>query len=154
MKYLYNYSCKICNLFIYEENEAISNIYFKKDRIKENFIVKETVLLKNTAKQLDEYFTGKRKKFDIPLNLKGTEFQVKVWEALKTIPYGETRSYGELAARIGNPKACRAVGMANNHNPVSIIIPCHRVIGCKGSLTGYAGGLKIKQQLLELEKNT
>lgn len=108
-------------------------------------------LLKKAVKQLDEYFAGKRKKFDLPLSMKGTEFQQKVWEALRAIPYGETRSYGDIAKAIGKPKAARAVGMANNRNPVSIIVPCHRVIGANGSLVGYGGGLKAKEFLLKLE---
>ena len=102
--------------------------------------------------QLDEYFNGNRKKFDLPLVLHGTDFQISVWKALQDIPYGKTRSYGEIAARIGSPKASRAVGMANNRNPIVIIVPCHRVLGHNGSLTGFAGGLDLKQGLLDLEK--
>lgn len=101
--------------------------------------------------QLLEYFAGKRRKFTIPLHPMGTPFQLKVWEELGRIPYGETRSYGEIAARVGNPKGQRAVGMANHRNPLGIVVPCHRVIGKDGSLTGYAGGLNIKQRLIELE---
>lgn len=101
--------------------------------------------------ELEEYFQGKRREFDLPLNPAGTEFQKKVWEALRTIPYGETRSYGEIAVQVGNPKAFRAVGMANHKNPIAIMVPCHRVIGKNGSLTGYAGGLDFKKKLLELE---
>ena len=101
--------------------------------------------------QLQEYFSGERHSFDLPLVPEGTEFQLKVWRALRTIPYGETWSYGELARRIKQPKAPRAVGAANGQNPIPIIVPCHRVIGANGSLTGFGGGLKIKQQLLELE---
>lgn len=101
--------------------------------------------------QLREYFAGARRTFDLPLAPHGTAFQRRVWAALRTIPYGETRTYGELAAAIGNPSACRAVGMANHRNPIPIIIPCHRVIGANGTLTGYAGGLEIKRRLLALE---
>jgi len=111
----------------------------------------ETPLIKKAAKQLTEYFAGKRREFDLPLDFKGTDFQKKVWAALLTIPYGETRSYGEIAAQIGNPKAPRAVGMANNRNPIGIICPCHRVIGADGSLVGYGGGLPTKEFLLKLE---
>ena len=110
-------------------------------------------LLKKAAKQLTEYFAGKRREFDLPLDFTGTGFQKKVWAALLTIPYGETRSYGEIAKQIGNPKACRAVGMANNRNPIAIICPCHRVIGADGSLVGFGGGLPAKQFLLDLEKD-
>ena len=101
--------------------------------------------------QLREYFGGRRRDFDLPLDLRGTDFQLRVWRVLKQIPYGESRSYGQIAAAIGKPGAARAVGMANHHNPISIVVPCHRVIGHDGSLTGYGGGLAIKAALLELE---
>jgi methylated-DNA-[protein]-cysteine S-methyltransferase len=101
--------------------------------------------------QLGEYFAGARTKFDLPLELRGSPFQRQVWRALQEIPYGETISYGELARRIGIPSASRAVGVANGHNPVAVIVPCHRVIGADGSLTGYGGGLERKRVLLELE---
>jgi methylated-DNA-[protein]-cysteine S-methyltransferase len=101
--------------------------------------------------QLGEYFAGERTGFDLPLQLEGSEFQLEVWNALLDIGYGETESYGELARRIGRPEAVRAVGLANGRNPVSIVVPCHRVIGASGSLTGYGGGLDRKRFLLELE---
>jgi methylated-DNA-[protein]-cysteine S-methyltransferase len=101
--------------------------------------------------QLDEYFAGERTEFDLPLNPAGTPFQLRVWEALKTIPYGQIRSYGEIAEQIGRPGAARAVGLANGRNPISIVVPCHRVIGASGALTGYGGGLQRKQYLLDLE---
>jgi len=110
-------------------------------------------LTDKAAKQLNEYFASKRKQFDLPLKPHGTNFQLAVWKALVEIPYGETRSYKDIAVAINNPKACRAVGLANNKNPVWIVIPCHRVIGSNGTLTGYGGGLKMKQRLLDLEKN-
>ncbi|HEX6325679.1 MAG TPA: methylated-DNA--[protein]-cysteine S-methyltransferase [Jiangellaceae bacterium] len=103
------------------------------------------------CRQLDEYFAGQRTEFDLPLNPAGTPFQRRVWEALKTIPYGEIRSYGEIAEQIGRPGAARAVGLANGRNPISIVVPCHRVIGASGALTGYGGGLERKQYLLNLE---
>lgn len=103
------------------------------------------------AKELDEYFAGGRKTFDLPLLFVGTEFQEKVWNTLSEVPYGETRSYGWMAKRIGNPKAVRAVGTANGSNSISIFAPCHRIIGSNGSLTGYGGGLPAKKFLLELE---
>ena len=112
----------------------------------------ETALLQEAKKQLEEYFDGKRRDFDLPISLHGTDFQKKVWNVLRNIPYGETLSYGEVALRIGNPKASRAVGGANNKNPVMIIVPCHRVIGADGSLTGFGGGLPAKEYLLALEK--
>jgi len=108
---------------------------------------------KQVIAQLRDYFAGKRREFDLPLVPEGTEFQLKVWSALRTIPYGKTWSYGELARRIRKPKAARAVGAANGQNPIPIIVPCHRVIGANGSLTGFGGGLKIKRILLELESN-
>ncbi len=109
-------------------------------------------VLDEAERQLAEYFRGERKAFDIPLKPKGTPFQLADWEALKEIPYGETATYGDIARRIGRPKAFRAVGSANHSNPISIIVPCHRVIGAGGKLTGYGGGLDVKQKLLELEQ--
>ena len=103
--------------------------------------------------QLDEYFAGRLQRFTIPLSLEGTEFQRAVWRALKSIPYGKTVSYGAISNKIGNPKASRAVGAANGQNPVSIIVPCHRVIGANGKLVGYGGGLPIKTALLDLEQS-
>lgn len=108
-------------------------------------------LLLRAREQLEEYFAGSRRSFDLPLSPKGTEFQLSVWRALLDIPYGETRTYGQIAHAIGSPKAARAVGMANNKNPIAIIIPCHRVIGADGRLVGYAGGLGKKELLLALE---
>lgn len=108
-------------------------------------------VLDEAEKQLQEYFAGTRRSFDLPLAPAGTPFQRAVWDALRAIPYGETRTYAQIAEAIGNPKACRAVGMANNRNPIAILIPCHRVIGSNGSLTGYAGGLDVKERLLALE---
>ncbi|MGN0800111.1 MAG: methylated-DNA--[protein]-cysteine S-methyltransferase [Christensenellales bacterium] len=110
-----------------------------------------TPLLAETERQLAEYFSGERRVFSLPLAPEGTAFQRRVWAALLEIPYGETLSYGEVARRVGNPKAARAVGMANNRNPIAIVIPCHRVVGADGSLTGYAGGLAAKERLLALE---
>jgi methylated-DNA-[protein]-cysteine S-methyltransferase len=108
-------------------------------------------VLVETERQLGEYFAGKRKEFSIALDMRGTRFQRDVWEALLAIPFGETRSYGQLAKQLGNPRATRAVGAANGRNPVSIIVPCHRVIGSSGKLTGFAGGLETKAHLLSLE---
>jgi len=152
MKNIFKYSFKFCNLFIAEENGAICNISFDTGKTPDGFEKKETPLIKKAAAQLEEYFSGKRKTFDLPLSPHGTTFQLKVWNELRKIPYGKTRSYGEIAVKAGNPKASRAVGMANNRNPIVIIIPCHRVIGSNGSLTGFGGGLDLKQKLLELER--
>lgn len=112
----------------------------------------ETPVHKKAFRQLDEYFAGARKEFDLPLSPQGTAFQMKVWRALTEIPYGETRTYGQIAALTGNPKASRAVGMANNRNPIAVFIPCHRVIGADGGLVGFGGGLDVKAYLLELER--
>lgn len=101
--------------------------------------------------QLDSYFSGERRNFDLPLAAEGTPFQQSVWEALRAIPYGEVRSYGDIARRIRNPKAVRAVGRANGSNPIAVVVPCHRVIGSNGTLTGFGGGLERKARLLELE---
>ena len=109
-------------------------------------------VLEKTSQQLGEYFAGTRTAFDLPLAPSGTPFQVTTWLALREIPYAETINYGQLALRIGNPKASRAVGLANGRNPISIIVPCHRVIGANGSLTGYGGGLDRKRTLLDLER--
>jgi methylated-DNA-[protein]-cysteine S-methyltransferase len=109
-------------------------------------------VLVETERQLGEYFAGKRKMFSVALDMRGTHFQKDVWEALLAIPFGQTRSYGQLAKQLGNPRATRAVGAANGRNPISIIVPCHRVIGSSGKLTGFAGGLEVKAHLLGLEK--
>ncbi|HZP93058.1 MAG TPA: methylated-DNA--[protein]-cysteine S-methyltransferase [Burkholderiales bacterium] len=111
----------------------------------------DALVLRRAAKQLDEYFAGRRRRFDLPLAPQGTPFQRKVWQALTGIGYGTTISYGELACRVGDPGASRAVGAANGRNPISIMVPCHRVIGANGDLTGYAGGLQRKKALLALE---
>ncbi|HEY1096000.1 MAG TPA: methylated-DNA--[protein]-cysteine S-methyltransferase [Alphaproteobacteria bacterium] len=108
-------------------------------------------VLQEAEQQLQDYFAGKRQTFSVPLDFNGTDFQKQVWQSLLTIPFGQTRSYAQIAQQIGNAKAVRAVGAANGKNPISIIAPCHRVIGANGTLTGFAGGLKVKQFLLELE---
>jgi methylated-DNA-[protein]-cysteine S-methyltransferase len=108
-------------------------------------------VIAETLRQLDEYFAGTRREFDVPLAPRGTPFQLAVWDALRTIPYGETTSYGEIARSVGRPNAVRAVGQANGRNPIAIIVPCHRVIGSDRSLTGYGGGMERKEYLLRLE---
>ncbi len=110
-------------------------------------------VLVETERQLCEYFAGRRKEFTIPLDMRGTRFQNDVWKALIAIPFGETRSYAQLATQLGNPRATRAVGAANGRNPISIVVPCHRVIGSSGKLTGFAGGLVTKARLLDLEND-
>lgn len=122
-------------------------------RLRELKVNGQHPVLLETERQLKEYFAGKRKEFSIALEMNGTQFQKNVWEALLAIPFGETRSYAQLAKQLGNPRATRAVGAANGRNPVSIIVPCHRVIGSSGKLTGFAGGLEVKAQLLSLESS-
>ena len=123
----------------------------KRVRLAELIEDKKHPILLETQKQLNEYFSGQRKVFDLPLDFEGTEFQEKVWQVLLTIPFGETRSYKQIAEQIGNVKAVRAVGAANGKNPISIIAPCHRVVGANGKLVGFAGGLENKDILLKLE---
>lgn len=153
MKHYFEYDNPVSAIRIIDNGTAITSI---------KFIVnnpcppagaeeRETPLIKETCKQLCGYFAGRRTVFDVPLETEGTDFQKRVWNALCAIPYGETCSYQQIAVAINCPKGARAVGMANNRNPISIIIPCHRVIGADGSLTGYAAGLAIKQKLLEME---
>ena len=143
---------KIGPLGIAEENQFLTHLFFRQRKSPEGAVEKRTSFLREVAKQIKEYLNGKRKTFDIPLKFYGTDFQQLVWNALLTIPYGETRSYRAIAEQIGNGKACRAVGMANNRNPIAIIIPCHRVIGTNGSLIGFGGGLALKQHLLDMER--
>ena len=112
---------------------------------------RDDALLEPARRQLTEYFAGERTAFDLPLRPAGAPFQLRVWEALTRVPYGETAAYGELAAELGHPGAARAVGAANGRNPIAIVVPCHRVIGASGALTGYAGGLECKRELLDLE---
>ena len=152
MVYKYFYDFPIGKVGIAESNGAISHVFFDDTTNKpKNAETKETPLIKRAAGQISEYFEGKRIEFDLPLTYDGTVFQISAWEALRKIPYGEVRSYKEQAVAVGNAKACRAVGMANNRNPISIIIPCHRVVGSSGKLVGYGGGLGIKKFLLKLE---
>lgn len=138
-----------------EENEEQLTRMWVGDRITlapADVDIRETPLLKEAKAQLDAYFAGRLKAFGLPLAPAGTEFQMKVWNALCTIPYGETITYGQLAGRLGNANASRAVGMANSRNPLPVFIPCHRVVGTGGKLTGYTGGLDIKVKLLQLEQ--
>ncbi|MBP1755953.1 MAG: hypothetical protein H6Q59_2351 [Firmicutes bacterium] len=162
----YYYQTRLGKLFIAEDGLGITEVALlpeaadAQDSIVENsdlrktkdFVLEETYLIREAADQMIEYLDGKRKNFSVKLNPKGTEFQQKVWKALCDIPYGETRSYKQIAEAVGNKNASRAIGMANHNNPVMCIIPCHRVIGANGSLVGYAGGLDTKASLLKLEE--
>lgn len=148
------YSCKYqfenISLYLVATETHLINIQFTQPQ---KALLQTTELLSMATIQLDEYFQGKRTVFSLPFKLIGTTFQLAVWKELQNIPYGQTTSYKEIAQKINKPKAYRAVGMANNKNPLPIIIPCHRVIGSNGKLIGYAGGLKLKNYLLELEKS-
>jgi len=153
MQHICYYDSPVGKLRIVENEKGISNIQFaftSQERI--HTLEAKTSLLKETVRQLTAYFAGSRKEFSLPLDPQGTDFQLRTWNALLDIPYGETRTYKQIAETIDCPKGCRAVGLANNRNPIPIIIPCHRVIGVNGDLTGYAGGLEIKARLLEMER--
>lgn len=136
------------NIFISTREEMISELRFTEDSIDADIL--DGVVLKAKA-QLEEYFSGKRKIFDLPLAMSGTTFQQRVWTAVNTIPFGQTTTYLKLSQKLGNPAAIRAVGAAIGANPILVVIPCHRIIGTNGQLTGYAGGLERKEKLLELE---
>ncbi|MDR1377543.1 MAG: methylated-DNA--[protein]-cysteine S-methyltransferase [Synergistaceae bacterium] len=152
MKSIFFYGSPVGEIGIAEENGVISHVFFGRAQTPGGFETGETPVIRTAMEQLTEYFDGKRKSFDLSLAFHGTDFQISVWKALLSIPSGETRSYKDVAVSIGKPKAYRAVGFANNRNPIVIIVPCHRVIGHNGSLTGYGGGLPVKQYLLDLEK--
>jgi len=144
-------SSPIGPLVLTERDGALCGLEFGETSLFHDAVPGDSPLLRQTEKELSEYFAGALKTFTVPVSLSGTAFQQKVWQALTEIPYGETRSYGDIAKAIGCPKSCRAVGGANHVNPVSIIVPCHRVIGADGSMTGYGGGVWIKKFLLKLE---
>lgn len=150
MEKIFFYETPVGRLIIGEENGSITRVTWT--QLPKSYIQEETELILGCKKQLEEYFAGKRKTFDLPLAPKGTAFQQRVWKALQDIPYGELRTYQEIALAVDNPKGCQAVGGANGKNPIAILIPCHRVIGKDGSMTGYSGGLEKKEWLLELER--
>jgi len=158
MRYVYFYNTgikELGTLGIGACEDKITDLFFEYEienvKKNKNYVIKETPLIKKAASQLFEYLNGKRMEFDLPLLKDGTDFQISVWNELLKIPYGETRSYKDIAVAINNEKAVRAVGMANNRNKISIFIPCHRVIGSNKKLVGYGGGLEIKEFLLNLE---
>jgi methylated-DNA-[protein]-cysteine S-methyltransferase len=151
MEKMFFYDSPVGKLIIGEENGAITRVTWT--QLPKSYLQEETELILECRNQLEEYFAGKRMTFDLPLAPKGTAFQQKVWSALQEIPYGEVCTYKDIAAAVGNPKGCQAVGGANGKNPIAIIIPCHRVIGKNGTLVGYAGGMENKKFLLELEKS-
>ena len=151
MNYKYHYQTEIGKIYIAENGNEINFVTFDKTKIPKEYKELETQNIKKCYKEIHEYLNARRKTFTININPSGTAFQKKVWKELIKIPYGNTVTYKDIAKSIGNEQACRAVGMANNKNPIAIIVPCHRVIGKNGDLTGYAGGLGIKKQLLDLE---
>ncbi len=153
MKQAFFYDMVLGRVGIAQQDGAVTDVFMSGDQIPPDVEIQETPLLLQAANELKEYFQGLRKEFSVPLRPEGTAFQIKVWEALLQIPYGQTWTYGQLARAVGNPKASRAVGMANHRNPIMILIPCHRVIGSNGSLVGYGGGLPMKEALLKLEKS-
>jgi len=149
-----HYQSPIGKLLLVGTDGVLEELHFPGDadqKLPDNDYQRDKENFREALQQLSQYFSGNRQYFDLKINLEGTNFQKQVWQALREIPFGKTASYGEIAERIGNPKACRAVGMANNKNPLPIIVPCHRIIGKDGSLTGFGGGLDLKRQLLELE---
>ena len=150
MIFQFTYETVLGDVTFVEEDGALLAISMLSDH---GGKVEETPLIKDAFRQLSEYLIGERKEFDLPIRMRGTEFQKRVWRALLEIPYGETRSYKQIAEAIGNSKGVRAVGMANNRNQLLIVIPCHRVIGSNGSLVGYGEGLEMKEFLLRLEKS-
>lgn len=149
---VYFYPTQLGRIGIEEENGGLINVYFHNELLPDNLALCETALIQEAAHQLNAYLAGSLKSFSLPLAPAGTAFRQKIWQLLCEIPYGETVSYKEIAIAAGNPKAVRAVGQANNKNPIPIFIPCHRVIGADGKLVGYGGGLAIKEYLLALEK--
>ena len=154
MKHWCRIPSPIGDLLLVEENELLLEIGFttgKRPSQPPKDAKEDATPFANAIRQLEEYFSGRRKDFELPLSPQGTAFQQRVWKALTTIPFGKAVSYSDIARDIGNPSAMRAVGLANGRNPIPIVIPCHRVIGKDGSLTGYGGGLPIKQKLLALE---
>ncbi len=154
VKYFSRHDSPVGELRIIEQDGRIVRLSFESEAIPmEDMELAETELAHEAWIQLDEYFAGERKSFDLPLLTAGTPFMTGVWAALGRIPYGETRSYGEIATAVGNPRACRAVGQAVNRNPIPILIPCHRVVGSSGALTGFRVGLPLKARLLEIEKH-
>lgn len=144
----------IGKLGIAEHAGNITALYFADDVLPQGFEIAETALINEAFSQLNAYFTGQLTKFTLPLAPRGTAFQQSVWQALRAVPYASTASYKDIASVLGNPKAIRAIGQANNKNPIPIFIPCHRIIGSNGKLVGYSGGLEIKAFLLALESRT
>lgn len=153
MKYIQIYDTELGPTAIVEEDGAIIKLDLNPMIQEESLMYQETPLLRQAKQELTEYLSGEKREFSVPLRIKGTPFQEKVWRALQAIPYGTTKTYGQIAAEIGSPKGARAVGMACGHNTILIAVPCHRVIGSSGKLVGFAYGIDKKEKLLQLEKD-
>ena len=157
MKYYTEFKTDFCEIILVGDEDGICNLHWEARGCKRQFEIsgdwiRNDSFFADAIKEIKEYFSGRRKEFDLKLNPQGTDFQKRVWNELRKIPYGETCSYQDIAIAAGNRKACRAVGMANSKNPIPLIIPCHRVIGKNGKLTGFAHGLDSKEMLLDMEK--
>lgn len=151
MNYQRKIKTNLCDLFLTATDDHLTGVYWDKQSVAVQESPAAKKILDRTEKQLNEYLSGKRQLFDLPLQAEGTPFQQQVWQRLSAIPYGKTCSYQDIARQLNNPNACRAVGTANGRNPLSIIVPCHRVIAADGTLGGYGGGLAIKEKLLAIE---
>jgi len=150
---LYYYQTELGKIGIAENNGSITRLFFQTDTVPDNVQLCETDLLKESWRQLAAYLAGDLKEFSLPLHPEGTSFMQQVWKVLCTIPYGTTASYKDVAVAVGRSNAARAVGLANNRNPIPLFIPCHRIIGANGKLVGYRGGLALKEKLLALERD-
>lgn len=153
MQHIFYYTTPIGRLGIIADENAVTNLLFEREQAPNGVALQETPIHRAAAEQLERYFSGELTVFSVPLDPGGMGFNRAVWNALIAIPYGETRTYAQIAEAVGSPKAYRAVGLANNRNPIPIFIPCHRVIGTNAKLTGYRGGLDAKDTLLGLERN-
>ncbi len=156
-KYYTFYQSPFCRIILVATEKGLTNLHLETGEGKRDFSIAQDWIFKeeyfkDVELQLDEYFEGMRSTFDLPLDLTGTEFQLTVWNALQTIPYGQTKTYKEIAIQIGNADASRAVGMSNSKNPIPLVIPCHRVVGTNGKLVGFANGIAIKEKLINFEK--
>ncbi len=156
-KYYTYYQSPFCRIILVASDKGLTNLHLDTGEVKRNFNIEQDWILNkeyfpDVESQLDEYFEGIRTSFDVKLDIEGTEFQLSVWDALQKIPYGETKTYKDIAVEIGKPDASRAVGMSNSNNPVPLIIPCHRVVGSSGKLVGFANGVAIKEKLINFEK--
>lgn len=152
--HLIHHRCDLGRIALMEEDGAVTGLFFEADPLPAGAHASPTPLLREAVRQMEAYLSGRLTSFDLPVRPAGTPFMRRVWEAVRTIPFGESRCYAQVASAVGSPLAARAVGLANARTPVPVIMPCHRVLGASGALTGYRGGLALKKRLLELEWNT